>query len=159
MSVNLSAQQVYQPNLIENIDRIIETTGINPKNLKLELTETAIIDDSKLAQKVITQLKSRHIQLSLDDFGTGYSSLSYLHQFDFDTLKIDRAFVNLESLSIAKSMISLAHSLDMDVVAEGIETPEQQMHLHQLGCEYGQGYLFAKPLDRESIDRLLRDRA
>lgn len=104
-------------------------------------------------------IRSRHIQLSLDDFGTDYSSLSYLHQFDFDTLKIDRAFVNLESLSIAQSMISLAHSLDMDVVAEGIETPEQQVHLHQLGCEYGQGYLFAKPLNRESIDRLLRDRA
>ena len=160
MSVNLSVKQFSQPNLIEQIDQVLENLKLDSKNLKLEITESAIMDNSELASQLFEQLKKRNIQLSLDDFGTGYSSLSYLHRFPLDIIKIDRSFIsNLDligkNLEVVQAILNLAHHLGMSVVAEGIETPEQLSLLRLLGCELAQGYLFAQPLDVEAAETLL----
>ncbi|MBD2483365.1 EAL domain-containing protein [Planktothrix sp. FACHB-1365] len=168
MSVNLSSKQLCQPNLLEQIDQILAETGCNPSDLKLEITESVIMENLATSFIILAQLRSRKIHLSIDDFGTGYSSLSYLHQFPLNSLKIDRSFVNRldqktspftgktsQPLQIVKAIISLAQNLELDVVAEGIETREQRKILHQLGCPFGQGYLFAKPLEAEQATQLL----
>ncbi|SKB15687.1 Two-component response regulator [Planktothrix sp. PCC 11201] len=160
MSVNLSVKQFSQGNLIEEIDQVLESLKLDSKNLKLEITESAIMDNPELASELFEQLKERKIQLSLDDFGTGYSSLSYLHRFPLDIIKIDRSFIsNLDSmgknLEVVQAILNLAHHLGMSVVAEGIETPEQLSLLRLLGCELAQGYLFAQPLDAEATETLL----
>ncbi len=159
ISVNLSVKQFSQPGLIENIDQILESLGLDSESLKLEITESAIMDNPQLATELFQQLKSRKIQLSLDDFGTGYSSLSYLHRFPLDILKIDRSFISSldsmeKNLEVVQAILNLAHHLGMTVVAEGIETPEQLSLLRLLGCELGQGYLFAQPLDAEATEAL-----
>lgn len=159
MSVNLSVKQFSQGDLIEQIDRVLEGLKLESKNLKLEITESAIIDNPELASELFEQLKNRKIQLSLDDFGTGYSSLSYLHRFPLDIIKIDRSFIsNLDSmeknLEVVQAILNLAHHLGMSVVAEGIENQEQLSLLRLLGCELAQGYLFAKPLDAETAETL-----
>ncbi|VXD18948.1 Two-component response regulator [Planktothrix serta PCC 8927] len=159
ISVNLSVKQFSQPGLIEQIDRVLESLELDSKNLKLEITESAIMDNPDLASEIFQQLKARKIQLSLDDFGTGYSSLSYLHRFPLDILKIDRSFIsNLDSmeknLEVVQAILNLAHHLGMSVVAEGIETQEQLSLLRLLGCELGQGYLFAQPLDPQATETL-----
>ncbi len=159
ISVNLSVKQFSEPGLIEQIDRVLESLELDSKNLKLEITESAIMDNPILASEIFEQLKARKIQLSLDDFGTGYSSLSYLHRFPLDILKIDRSFIsNLDSmeknLEVVQAILNLAHHLGMSVVAEGIETQEQLSLLRLLGCELGQGYLFAQPLDPQAIETL-----
>ena len=160
MSVNLSSKQLSQPTLVQQIDQILQQTGLAPKWLNLELTESGIMQNAVSAAKLLAQLKLRKIQVSIDDFGTGYSSLSRLHQFPIDTLKIDRSFVNQinqtgENIEMVEAIIALAHSLGMDVVAEGIETAEQLTQLKQLQCEYGQGYLFSKPLNWRAAAALL----
>jgi EAL domain-containing protein (putative c-di-GMP-specific phosphodiesterase class I) len=163
MNVNLSVKQFAQADLIEQIDWILEQTEIDGKYLKLEITESAIIDNSKVANLIFQQLKARQIRLCIDDFGTGYSSLSYLYRFPVHTLKIDRSFLNnLESKAsckyraIIKAVIDLGHNLDMDIVAEGIEKTEQHQLLKQLGCEYGQGYFYSKPMPAEGVTELLK---
>ncbi|HLO47657.1 MAG TPA: EAL domain-containing protein [Kamptonema sp.] len=160
ISVNVSAVQLVQPFFVERIDRLLKETGLNPLSLKLEITETAVMENAKSVTNVLEYLKDRGIHLSIDDFGTGYSSLSYLHTFPFDTLKIDRAFVSRMSvdpknLEIIRTIIILAHNLGMDLVAEGIETIEQLDQLQELQCEHGQGYLFSRPIDSEAAERLL----
>ncbi|MEB3340429.1 EAL domain-containing protein [Okeania sp.] len=159
MSVNLSVKQFAQVDLIEQIDKIILETQLNGSNLKLEITESALIKNNEHVSEKMSQLRKRKIELCIDDFGTGYSSLSYLHRFPMNTLKIDRSFVNrigatnltseesIEPTEIVRSIITLSHNLGIDVIAEGVETMEQMVQLQQLGCEYGQGYLFSKPLD------------
>jgi diguanylate cyclase (GGDEF)-like protein len=161
MSVNLSAKQFLQSNLIEKIDKILEVTKLEPQYLKLEITESAMIDNQTAVQQILQQLRQRKIQLSLDDFGTGYSSMSYLHRFPLNTLKIDRSFVNLidknsEDTGMVEAIITLAHKLKMNVIAEGVETLEQMNYLKQLNCEMSQGYLFAKPLDKIAAESLLK---
>ena len=160
ISVNVSAVQLVQPCFIERIDRLLKETGLNPLSLKLEITETAVMENAKSVTNVLEYLKDRGIHLSIDDFGTGYSSLSYLHTFPFDTLKIDRAFVSRmnvdpKNLEIIRTIIILAHNLGMDLVAEGIETREQLNQLQELQCEHGQGYLFSRPLDSKAAEKLL----
>jgi diguanylate cyclase (GGDEF)-like protein len=160
ISVNLSVRQFAQPNLIQRIDHILMETGLDSRHLKLEITESAIMEYSSSAMDVLLQLKERQIQLSIDDFGTGYSSLSYLHRFPVDTLKIDRSFVNRigpkgENLEIVGAIAALAHSLDIAIVAEGVETEDHRNYLQQLGCEFGQGYYFYKPLPQQAIEQLL----
>lgn len=172
MSVNLSSKQLCQTNLLEQIDQILAETGCNPSDLKLEITESVIMENLSTSFMILAQLKSRQIHLSIDDFGTGYSSLSYLHQFPLNSLKIDRSFINpldqkssvfkgkkSQPLQIVKAIISLAQNLDLDVVAEGIETREQRRILQDLGCPLGQGYLFAKPLEAEQATKLLLSEA
>ncbi len=151
ININLSAKQFTQPNLLQQIDTLLEQTQINPRLLKLEITEGAIMADPNTAQTTFQALKARGIQLSIDDFGTGYSSLSYLHHFPLDTLKIDRSFIQPirhpgGSSEIVKTIMTLAHNLGMTVVAEGVESVAQLDYLKTLNCEYGQGYFWSRPL-------------
>ena len=160
MSVNLSRKQLSQAKLVNTIDSIIQTTKISPHNLKLEVTETALMNsDEASATKLLFQLKELGLCLSLDDFGTGYSSLSCLHQFPIDILKIDRSFVNLigtekKYLDIVRAIINIGHSLNLAIIAEGVETAAQLTALKQLQCYAAQGYFFYKPLEAQSIQKL-----
>ena len=161
MSVNLSVRQFAQANLIEEIDAILAETQLAIGSLNLEITESAIMENAHTATGILQELKNRHIRLSIDDFGTGYSSLSYLHRFPVDTLKIDRSFINRignngENLEIIEAIVTLAHHLDINVVAEGVETKRQLKTLKVIGCEFGQGYLFSKPLAAESVELFLQ---
>ena len=166
MSVNLSPKQLGMPNLIEQIDEILAETGCAPSCLKLEITESALVDNVKKANIVLAQLKNRNIRLSIDDFGTGYSSLSYLHRFPLDTLKIDRSFVSRlgavengdgggQPLQIVRAIVTLAHNLGLNAIAEGVETAEQLAQLRELDCELAQGYWFSKPLDSSAVTEML----
>jgi len=162
MSVNLSVKQFSQLNLIQNIDKILLQTQLNSSYLKLEITESAIMEHPESATELLQQLRDRDIQLSIDDFGTGYSSLSYLHRFPLHTLKIDRSFIQRisetrQNLEIIQAIITLGHHLNMTVTAEGVETSEQLFLLRSLGCEEGQGYFFARPLEANAAEALLQD--
>jgi EAL domain-containing protein (putative c-di-GMP-specific phosphodiesterase class I) len=128
--------------------------------VKLEITESGLLKNAPCGTVILQQLKTLGVQLSIDDFGTGYSSLARLHQLPIDTLKIDRSFVNQmgndsESLEIVRAIMTLAHSLEMDAIAEGVETAQQLAQLRSLQCEYGQGYFFSKPIDSHSAGELL----
>ena len=157
MSVNLSGKQLMQLDLIERIEEVLQESQINPWHLKLEITETVVMENPELAAVTLAKLRSLGVRLSIDDFGTGYSSLSYLNRFPVDTLKIDRSFVTSmnaadENLQIVKTIVTLAGNLGMQVVAEGVETEEQLEQLRLLNCQYGQGYLFSTPLDVTGAD-------
>ncbi len=159
MSVNLSSKQFAQTNLIEQIQETLSTTGLDAANLKLEITESMVMDNVENTIVLLNQLKELKIKISMDDFGTGFSSFSYLHRFPTDTLKVDRSFVSnmsqgIKNREIVKTIIILAHSLGMDVIAEGIETEAEQKILQDFNCEYGQGYLFAKPLSKNDATEL-----
>ncbi len=152
ISVNLSGKQFAQGNLVEQIVKVLQATGLEPKQLKLEITESVVMDNVEVATDMLKRLRNLGVQLSIDDFGTGYSSLSYLHRLPIDTLKIDRSFVmrmmdNSENAEIVRTIVMLAKSLGMAVIAEGVETRERMEVLRELGCEYGQGYYFSKPLE------------
>ena len=159
MSVNLSAQQFQESYLIEEVEKVLQETGLSGEFLKLEITEGTLIDNIDLVTEIILHLRKKQIQFSIDDFGTGYSSLSYLHRFPVDTIKIDRSFVSQmqaeENSAIVKAIVTLAHMLDMDVIAEGIETTAQLAQLRLLQCEYGQGFFFSKPLSKEQAEALI----
>ncbi len=160
MSVNLSGKQFSQPDLIDDIDQIMRETGVEGKQLKLEITESVLIENSDSATEILQKLRDRQIRICIDDFGTGYSSLSYLHRFPITTLKVDRSFVtplgtHQENNEIVKAIVNLGLNLGLSVVAEGIETPEQLQHLQQLGCHYGQGYWFSRPVDSRTAAGLL----
>jgi diguanylate cyclase (GGDEF)-like protein/PAS domain S-box-containing protein len=162
ISVNLSGKQFNQPDLVDQIKSVLLETGINPRCLKLEITESMVMENVETTTKMLYQLRDLGVQLSIDDFGTGYSSLSYLHRFPIDTLKIDRSFVikmidNNENIEIVRTIIILAQNLGMDVIAEGVETKEQLTRLRELKCENGQGYYFSKPLETEDAENLLAD--
>lgn len=160
LSVNLSGKQLTQPELISQVTRIIRETGFDPSCLRLEITESVVMENAELAATTLSKLRALGLQLSIDDFGTGYSSLSYLHRFPVNILKIDRSFVSRmnagdENLEIVRTIVALAHNLGMHVVAEGIETEEQMRQLKALTCEYGQGYLFSKPLNSTAAEAFL----
>ncbi len=162
IAVNLSGKHFGHPDLVEQIKTVISETGIDPASLKLELTESAVMDNAETAILMLKQIKETGVRISIDDFGTGYSSLSYLHRFPIDLLKVDRSFVsameeNSENGEIVRTVIALAKALNLKVVAEGIESIHQFHQLRILGCEYGQGYLFSKPLPLADIERLLAD--
>ncbi len=160
MSINVAGEQLHAPNFLSTVDRIIAETRINPQHLKFEITESMLIGNTNQVIMVLQQIKSRQIKLSIDDFGTGYSSLSYLPQFPIDILKIDRSFIDQmnfkqQNLEIIKTIITLAQVLDLQIIAEGIETEEQHQTLKSLGVKYAQGYLFAKPLTSEKAEMLI----
>jgi predicted signal transduction protein with EAL and GGDEF domain len=149
VSVNLSSRQFSQADLIDQVSSVLRETGLPSSNLKLEITESMVMENIDTAIGMLTQLRNLGVGLSIDDFGTGYSSLSYLHRFPIDTLKIDRSFVtqmtdNTENAEIVRTIVTLARSLAMNVIAEGVETVAQLMQLRDLGCDFGQGYLFSK---------------
>ncbi|MBI4681566.1 MAG: EAL domain-containing protein [Nitrospirae bacterium] len=159
VSVNISSRQIL-PKLINQIKQVLRDTGLKPECLTLEITESMIMENAKLVSPMLMQLRDMKVKIHIDDFGTGYSSLSYLHQFPVDVLKIDRSFVkrlgkNEDNLEIIKAITTLAHSLNMEVIAEGVETEYQLAHLRALKCEYMQGYLFSKPLNITDMEALL----
>lgn len=163
LSVNLSGKHFARKDLVSQVRRILIDTKIDPATLKLEITESAVMDNAEAAIKMLKELKQLGVQLSIDDFGTGYSSLSYLHRFPIDTLKVDRSFVSTmeegsENGEIVRTVISLAKTLGMNVVAEGIETVHQLHQLRILNCEYGQGYLFSRPVPIPEADLMVDDR-
>ena len=162
ISVNLSVKQLLQPNLATAIGNLLRETGLAPSNLKLEITESAVMQDPAAAADVLLQIKSLGVRLSIDDFGTGYSSLSYLHRFPLDTLKIDRSFTaeldhGGDSMEIVRTILPMAKGLRLDVIAEGVENGEQLAILSKLQCEYAQGYYFSKPLNAVDAAALLED--
>lgn len=163
ISVNLSARQFQRNDVVEVIDKIRSDSGLEPELLELEITESTAMQDLSFTIDVLNQLRKKGIRVSLDDFGTGYSSLNYLRQLPIDTLKIDKSFVrditaNSKEEAIAKTVISLAHKLDLTVVAEGVETKEQFLFLKKERCDKVQGYLFSKPLPAEEIEKMLRNK-
>ena len=160
VNVNLSGKQLSQRDLVDQITQILQEFSLDGRSLKLEITESMIMEDIESVITTLRQLKALGIQSSMDDFGTGYSSLSYLHRLPIDVIKIDRSFVSgsrsgVEKPEVVRTIITLARDLGMDVVAEGIETAEQLAQLRALGCKYGQGYLFSKPLNGEAAGRLI----
>ena len=160
VSVNLSCKQFVQADLVEHVEHVLRDTGLEPHSLKLEITESVLMEQTSSITTMLGRLHTLGVQLSLDDFGTGYSSLSYLHRFPIQILKIDRSFVssmNVDSkhAEIVRTIIALARNLGMDVVAEGVETAEHLAALRALQCHYGQGYWFAKPLDAPAATALL----
>lgn len=160
MTVNLSVKQFAQPDFIDQVRSILEATGLDAKYLKLEITESVLMDDIDSAAEMLVQLRALGVKLSIDDFGTGYSSLTYLHRFPIDTLKIDQSFVAVldkDHLEIVRTILSLAENLGMDVVAEGIETQEQMSLLRTLSCQSGQGYFFSRPMNVEDAERVLQE--
>jgi diguanylate cyclase (GGDEF)-like protein len=160
VNVNLSARQCTHPDLLQEVRRILDDTGVAPSRLKLEITEGVVLDHSEVVGNVLRELRTLGVQLGLDDFGMGYSALSYLQNFPFQTIKIDRAFVSgMDSGSnteIVRAIVALAAGLSMDVTAEGIETADQVKRLQELSCEFGQGYYFDKPLTSEHARALLQ---
>jgi len=164
MSVNLSAKQLLQPHLVDEMQKLLRETGLPPEALKLEITESAVMADPTAAAEMLQQIKSLGIRLAIDDFGTGYSSLSYLHRFPLDTLKIDRSFISgtgegSDGMEIARTIMPMAKNLRLDVVAEGVETLEQVALLKRLQCKYAQGYYFSKPLAPEDVTPMLSEEA
>jgi EAL domain-containing protein (putative c-di-GMP-specific phosphodiesterase class I) len=158
--VNLSARQFAREGLADHVEALLWQSGISSRQLGLEMTESSLIPDMNTALEVLGSLRRLGVSLLMDDFGTGYNSLSYLHSFPIDVIKIDRSFVGRmtegeQPLQIVRTIIELARVLGMDVVAEGIETREQYLRLRELGCRFGQGYLFARPLTAEKITHLL----
>src|SRR5207302_2576334 len=163
MSVNLSGKQVARPKLVSEIRQVLEETRIDPKYLKLEITESAVMENAETAVQLLRRLKALGVQLSIDDFGTGYSSLGYLHRFPVNTLKIDRSFVGrigeaAENIEIVRTIMSMAENMGMEVLAEGVETLRQLSQLRKLNCQYGQGYLFSRPVDAESVSQWISRR-
>jgi diguanylate cyclase (GGDEF)-like protein len=161
VSINLSGRQFEQPDLTDQLAEIIQESGIEGLTLKLEITESMVMGDVEAAIDLMLRLKALGCKLGMDDFGTGYSSLSHLRRFPIDTLKVDRSFVQKMSQShedheIVRTIISLGHTLGMDLIAEGVETQEQADTLRSLNCEFGQGYLWAKPLPASDATALLR---
>ena len=160
MSVNISVKQFVQPNLAAEIAKLLRETELPPDTLKLEITESTVMADPSAAVEMLLQIKSLGVQLSIDDFGTGYSSLSYLHRLPLDTLKIDRSFtksIGLEgdSMEIVRTILPMANSLRLNVIAEGVETAEQLAILRKLRCEYAQGYYFSRPVSADEAEALL----
>jgi diguanylate cyclase (GGDEF)-like protein/PAS domain S-box-containing protein len=162
MSVNLSSRQFAQSDLIGELERIIRRSNLAPHHLRLEMTERSLLANPDAAKATLLQLKQLGVQLSLDDFGTGYSSLSHLHRFSFDALKVDHSFVSQmndeKNAEIVSAIITIAHNLNMNVIAEGVETAEQLERLRTLNCHYGQGYLFSGPLESGAVRELLASR-
>jgi diguanylate cyclase (GGDEF)-like protein len=162
VSVNLSTRQFSRPDLVASIIDSLRGTGLEASRLKLEITESALMADAERSAEMLNQLKDLDIRVCVDDFGTGYSSLSYLHTFPIDTLKIDKSFIadmsrNHQNLEIVRTIAMLAQNLKLDVIAEGVETPEQLAQLRALGVDYAQGFLFSRPQDVAGVERLLAD--
>ncbi len=160
VSVNLSPKQFRQPRFVENVMEVLHESDLDPRSLKLEITENTLMEHADANIEVVHRLAELGVQVMIDDFGTGYSSLSYLHRFRVDSLKIDRSFVRKleeesDSWEIVRSIVTLARALGMSVIAEGVETEDQQAQLLELECEEGQGFLYAHAGDRAAVEQLL----
>ncbi len=163
MSVNVSAREFAQTDLVARVKEVLERTGVSPPTIRLEITESVTMGNAARAEELLSRLGALGVRLSIDDFGTGYSSLSYLHRFPFDVLKIDRSFVQKmgddgEGAQIVRTILSMARSLNMEVVAEGAEMAVHVDMLRAMECDYVQGYFYSKPVEMESATRMLEDR-
>jgi EAL domain-containing protein (putative c-di-GMP-specific phosphodiesterase class I) len=161
VNINLSTRQCTDPELIPKIAEILQKNKLDASSLKLELTESLIVEDTGFLSTILSELHGLGIQVQIDDFGTGYSSLGYLHSLPIDMLKIDRAFIsqlgtNSSGKEIIQTILALAHSFGMKVTAEGVETDEQLSTLMAMDCEYVQGFLFSKPVDSQAAGGLLK---
>ena len=161
ISVNVSARQLAQPELPRIVAQVLADTGVNGTDLAIEVTETALIEDSDVAATSLRELRSLGVRILLDDFGTGYSSLSHLQRFPIDALKIDRSFVmhlgaDKDECAIVRAIAAMANALGLEVVAEGVETAEQAAEAEALGCGFAQGYHFARPAPAAEIETLIR---
>lgn len=161
INVNLSCRQFMQPDLVAHVRSALSETGLAPRSLRLEITETVVMEDGARAMKVLDELKALGVEVSLDDFGTGYSSLSYIHRFPVTTLKIDRTFIERigghENGEIVRTVIAMARNLGMEVIAEGVETVEQLIKLRAIECHQAQGFYFSKPVTSEAAAVLLQN--
>ncbi|HEX9936015.1 MAG TPA: EAL domain-containing protein [Longimicrobium sp.] len=157
LAVNLSARQFLQGDLVERVEHALSSAGVPPHTLKLEITESVLMQHTDTVTATLSRLKALGVQLHIDDFGTGYSSLGYLHRLPLDALKIDRSFVSPDgaNLHLVRTIVALAHALGVAVVTEGIESAEVLTELRSLNCEFGQGYLFSQPLPSDAIDALI----
>ena len=160
VSVNVSARQCMQPSLVADLARILEETGLAPERLKLEITEGVVLANTDAVAAILRDVHALGVQLGLDDFGMGYSALNYLHQFPFQTIKIDRTFVSAvkdgANAEIIRAIVSVAHGLDMNVSAEGVETVDQLSRLKELACGFGQGFYFREPVSSDEARGILR---
>ena len=159
VNVNVSSRQLTDSRLMEDVELALAESGLDPRFLALEVTESSIMGNAEQTVATLDRLKAMNVRLEIDDFGTGYSSLSYLQRLPFDTLKIDRSFIRelstgSDSRDIVRAIVEMAHSLRLEVIAEGVETEEQLCQLHELGCDYLQGFLFLKPVDTEAVESL-----
>jgi EAL domain-containing protein (putative c-di-GMP-specific phosphodiesterase class I)/CheY-like chemotaxis protein len=162
MAINISPRQFQQEDLVETVARILGESGLHPQHLELEIVESLLMHDLESATRLTGDLKALGVQLTMDDFGTGYSSLRYLKLFPFDKIKIDRSFVSNitsdpNSAAITRAMITLSHSLKLQVIAEGIETFGQLNYLRRLECDEMQGFYFSRPLPADKFERMLRE--
>jgi diguanylate cyclase (GGDEF)-like protein/PAS domain S-box-containing protein len=163
MNINISSKHFLQPSLLDDIKEVLDNTGLPPDHLKIEITETALMEDVEETVRHVNRMREYGLQIVIDDFGTGYSSLSYLQRLPIDTLKVDRSFVSrIQNMpdgnrNIVEAIISLAHRLDMIVVAEGVENLEQYTILLNMKCQFGQGYLFSKPITKDEVDKLINE--
>jgi diguanylate cyclase (GGDEF)-like protein/PAS domain S-box-containing protein len=159
ITVNVSSRQLMQQNFLSIVEQAVHAAGLKPNDLRLEITETALMDSPNMAARLLTDLRDFGVKIYLDDFGTGYSSLSHLHKLPVDALKIDRSFVRSIELpdrpAIVESILALARTLNTSVVAEGIESELQAAELQRLGCTHAQGYLFSRPLSIQAVEELL----
>jgi EAL domain-containing protein (putative c-di-GMP-specific phosphodiesterase class I) len=156
IKVNLSARQFAHPNLVEVVAGILGDTGVDPASVFFEITESVLMEDVESTSAALRELKSLGVSLAVDDFGTGYSSLLYLKRFPVDELKVDRTFVagllaNAEDAAIVAAVVNLAHTIGVKAVAEGVESNSQATRLIELGCDFGQGYHFGRPMPAESL--------
>jgi EAL domain-containing protein (putative c-di-GMP-specific phosphodiesterase class I) len=160
ISVNVSGRQFMQRDLVDRVEAALTDTGLPPDRLRLEITESVIMENTESVRDALLRLRRIGIGIHMDDFGTGYSSMSYLRDFPIDALKIDRSFVSHigphgEHSEIVRTIVGLGHNLGLEVVAEGVETPEQVAHLRALHCQYGQGFFFSPAVDGNAIRALI----
>ncbi|MCZ6624850.1 MAG: EAL domain-containing protein [Deltaproteobacteria bacterium] len=159
INVNFSAKQLEHPDLLQGVDDILLETGVEPGNLRIEITESVLMNDTEHTIATLRQLRSRNIGVYVDDFGTGYSSLSYLHRFPIDAVKIDRSFVsniaNSKTREIVRAVVALAGRLGMNCIVEGVETASQLAEIKELKCDYAQGYFFSRPVDPIEAEKLI----
>ena len=160
MNVNLSVVQLLQTDIVEIVQNALKDTGLSPRNLTLEVTESLAIDDMDRMKKILAKIKDLGVRIALDDFGTGYSSLSYLKGLPIDTLKIDKSFVDAMLVDdnariITESIVYMVRKLGFETIAEGVETNEQFEYLKSIECDCIQGFLLGKPIPKDEVERLL----
>jgi EAL domain-containing protein (putative c-di-GMP-specific phosphodiesterase class I) len=161
INVNISSKQLADATFIDQLLLVLKETGLNPSHLRLEITESVLIDNQVEANGLFEKLSALGIQLEVDDFGTGYSALNYIQNFPIHTIKIDKSFVEAiglteKNLGLVQTIVLMAHELGMDAIAEGVETNDQLQTLKQMGCNYGQGFLISRPLDGETVTKWLK---